>query len=313
MILITGGSGYLGARLAKFLTQVRSEKVIIALRKDSSALIDLIPNCEFKTFDLTDQSSLDDLLTGVSHVIHLAALNAQQSFDDPSLAERVNVEGASNVVKASVKNRVKRIIYFSTAHVYSSPLKGLIDESIAPKNDHPYAMTHLKAEYEINKLLKGTITKHTIFRLSNAIGSPLIKETNCWMLVVNDIVKQLIEKDEIVFTSGKKTERDYIAISQICEVVNQVISDENERYDGIFNLGSGTSLSLESIAELVSKRAKKILSKDITITFPKDSIESDLKLNFSIDKITNTGIKITPDLNKEIDHLLIKSKQWFNP
>tara|TARA_Y100001970_G_scaffold149329_1_gene183216 strand:+ start:22708 stop:23649 length:942 start_codon:yes stop_codon:yes gene_type:complete len=313
MILITGGSGYLGARLAKFLTEVRGQKVIIGLRRNSSSLIDQIPNCEFETFDLTDQSSLDDLLKGVSHVIHLAALNAQQSFDDPNLAERVNVEGSSKVVKASIKNRVKRIIYFSTAHVYSSPLKGLIEENITPQNDHPYAITHLKAEHEIKKLLKGTMTKHTIFRLSNAVGAPLIKETNCWMLVINDIVKQLIEKDEIVFTSDRKTERDYIAISEICEVVNQVISDENERYEGMFNLGSGTSLSLESIAELVSKRAKKILNKDITITFPKDAIESDFKLNFSINKINNTGIRIMPDLTKEIDHLLIKSKQWFNP
>ena len=313
MILITGGSGYLGARLAKFLTEVRGQKVIIGLRRNSSSLIHQIPNCEFKTFDLTDQSSLDDLLKGVSHVIHLAALNAQQSFDDPNLAERVNVEGSSKVVKASIKNRVKRIIYFSTAHVYSSPLKGLIEENITPQNEHPYAITHLKAEHEIKKLLKGTMTKHTIFRLSNAVGAPLIKETNCWMLVINDIVKQLIEKDEIVFTSDRKTERDYIAISEICEVVNQVISDENERYEGMFNLGSGTSLSLESIAELVSKRAKKILNKDITITFPKDAIESDFKLNFSINKINNTGIRIMPDLTKEIDHLLIKSKQWFNP
>ena len=256
---------------------------------------------------------MDDLLKGVSHVIHLAALNAQQSFDDPNLAERVNVEGSSKVVKASIKNRVKRIIYFSTAHVYSSPLKGLIEENITPQNEHPYAITHLKAEHEIKKLLKGTMTKHTIFRLSNAVGAPLIKETNCWMLVINDIVKQLIEKDEIVFTSDRKTERDYIAISEICEVVKQVISDENERYEGMFNLGSGTSLSLESIAELVSKRAKKILSKDITVTFPKDAIESDFKLNFSINKINNTVIRIIPDLTKEIDHLLIKSKQWFNP
>ena len=189
----------------------------------------------------------------------------------------------------------------------------MIEENITPQNDHPYAITHLKAEHEIKKLLKGTMTKHTIFRLSNAVGAPLIKETNCWMLVINDIVKQLIEKDEIVFTSDRKTERDYIAISEICEVVNQVISDENERYEGMFNLGSGTSLSLESIAELVSKRAKKILNKDITITFPKDAIESDFKLNFSINKINNTGIRIMPDLTKEIDHLLIKSKQWFNP
>ncbi len=81
----------------------------------------------------------------------------------------------------------------------------------------------------------------------------------------------------------------------------------------MFNLGSVTSLSLESIAELVSKRAKKILNKDITVTFPKDAIESDFKLNFSINKINNTGIRIMPDLTKEIDHLLIKSKQWFNP
>ena len=52
MILITGGSGYLGGRLAKHLSHSLKEKVILSIRKRSDSLEESLPNCDFRIFDI---------------------------------------------------------------------------------------------------------------------------------------------------------------------------------------------------------------------------------------------------------------------
>ena len=311
MILITGGSGYLGGRLAQHLSNLQSKKVVCTFNKRAYGFSEILPNCESRFLDITNKETIDQALNGITEVIHLISLNAQDSAADPVMAREINTNGTGSLIRSCVKKSIKRFIYISTAHVYGSPLAGVINEESIPNATHPYSLTHLDAEKIILKMSDSTETIPTILRLSNAVGSPLTSDTNCWMLVVNDIIKQLVTTNTIKFSSHSSIERDYISISQINHTIDYILKAPKDSFEGIYNLGSGVSMTLEGLSDLITKRARIALGFDAPVHFPDDKINAIEPLHYSVSKIEQTGIIIDRDLNNEIDNLISNSKKWF--
>ena len=178
-ILITGGLGYLGGRIAQSLLTTNKYKVIIGTRKNQKDLPKQLVGCDVVLIDLLEKNSIQKSLKGIDIIIHLAAMNANECAKNPSNALLVNGLGTLNLVQSAKDSGVKKIIYFSTAHVYGSPLLGDISEDtlVAPSNH--YAITHRIAEDYINKVGRAGKINTTIVRLSNAIGRPINKYTHC--------------------------------------------------------------------------------------------------------------------------------------
>ena len=159
----------------------------------------------------------------------------------------------------------------------------------------------------------------TILRLSNAVGPPMNKEADCWMLVVNDIARQIATNGRMEFRSQRNIQRDFIGIDQICKIVGEIITS-SKKITGIYNLGGGRSLTLEGLANLISERAMKTLGVSIEATFPEDNLISNFpypdkgntELIISTEKIQKEVMNIDTDLKKEIDELLISSQEWFS-
>ena len=311
MILITGGTGYLGGRLAKYLSNLHGLQIVVTKREESVDISESIPNCDIRVMDIMNTNQIKETLEGITDVIHLISPNAKDSYDNPEVARRINVEGTKNLLYECKQKSIKRFIYFSTAHVYGSPLSGHIDENNITNPSHPYALTHLEAERVILEESYALNIVPTILRLSNAVGPPIIKGTDCWMLVVNDIVRQIITKEKMEFRSQKQIERDYIAIDQICYVL-EIILSSSKTFPGIYNLGSGKSISLEDLAKLIGNRALKLLGINAKLSFPSSINEVNYKLTYSTEKIEKAGILIDNNLEKEIDQLLSSSYDWFS-
>ena len=311
MILITGGSGYLGGRLAEHLCKMQSKKVVYTFKKNIYDFSEILPNCEARFLDITDNETIDQALDGITEVIHLISLNAQDSAADPLMAREINTNGTDSLIQSCVKKSIKRFIYISTAHIYGSPLAGTINEESVPNATHPYSFTHLDAEKIILKKANNTETVPTILRLSNAVGTPLTPNTNCWMLVVNDIIKQLVTTNAMTFTSHSSIERDYVSISQITHTIDYILKAPKSSFEGIYNLGSGKSMTLESLSDLIMKRARLALGFDAPVYFPDDKMNIIEPLYYSISKIEQAGIIIDRNLNNEIDNLIMNSKKWF--
>lgn len=311
MILITGGSGYLGGRLAEHLCKMQSKKVVYTFKKNIYDFSEILPNCEARFLDITDNETIDQALDGITEVIHLISLNAQDSAADPLMAREINTNGTDSLIQSCVKKSIKRFIYISTAHIYGSPLAGTINEESVPNATHPYSFTHLDAEKIILKKANNTETVPTILRLSNAVGTPLTPNTNCWMLVVNNIIKQLVTTNAMTFTSHSSIERDYVAISQIIHTIDYILKAPKSSFEGIYNLGSGKSMTLEGLSDLIMKRARLALGFDAPVYFPDDKMNIIEPLYYSISKIEQAGVIIDRNLNNEIDNLIMNSKKWF--
>ena len=140
-VLITGGLGCLGGRLSKYLLNA-GYRVIIGSSRKNAELPDELKSCSLVYTDFNDIDALNAVCCDVDSVIHLATINAQLSQDNPQLAVKVNGIGMYNLIQASVTSKVKYFVYFSTAHIYGSPLVGEINENTLPRPTHPYAITH---------------------------------------------------------------------------------------------------------------------------------------------------------------------------
>jgi len=311
MVLITGGLGYLGGRIAKDLLEKGASVRIGTSRENASVPIEL-ERAEIVKIDFNDFKTLASACHGVSVIIHLAALNSASCQSNPEQAIAINSLGTLKLLKAAKNSNVSKFIYFSTAHVYGNSLEGRVTENTLPRPIHPYSITHRTAEDYVYEYTMAGCMFGVIFRLSNAVGYPVSKDINCWTLVSNDLVKQLVTNNKLQLYSNVYMERDFIAISDVCNAVNFMLEyDQLNNYE-IYNLGSGRALNLKNLSELISDEAEKIIGGRPVVEFLHSSNRKPIhKLNFSVDKIKGAGCHIGTNINKEIKQLIAMSQKWF--
>lgn len=163
MILVTGGTGLVGAHLLLHLLQkneavraiYRSEKTI-EKTKNLFRLenhMDLFEKIEWMEADITDIPALEKAFQNVSKVYHCAALI---SFDtnDEALLRKVNIEGTANVINCCIDFKVKKLCHVSSIAALGDVKEGetVITEETEwnpEKNHGDYALTKYGAETEV--------------------------------------------------------------------------------------------------------------------------------------------------------------------
>lgn len=291
-VLITGGLGCLGGGLAQYLAD-SGYRVIIGSSRPDAQLPDALKQCSLVYTDFDDIGALNKACSEADCVVHLATVNAQQSEKDPKLAKRVNTLGTDNLIQASIRNKVGYFLYFSTAHVYGSPLVGQIDENTELKPSHPYSLTHKLAEDFLLDAIKGGVINGNIIRLSNSIGLPLVTEANCWMLFINDACKQAVMDQRITIYSNPNIERDFIPMSSVYKIVKHFLSNHIGTSQTIFNVGSGISYTLLQMAEIIASRCEVLFGFKPQIVCTKGDVAKSPKLIYKVDKLTTEMQYIT--------------------
>ena len=310
MVLISGGLGYLGGRIAKYLLDSGFQVRIGSSQSHPDVPSDLL-SCEIVMCDLSDKRSLENACKNVSSIIHLASLNAQECDHDPEAALLINGLGTLNLLNAAKKMGVTKFVYFSTAHVYGSPLQGIIDENSTPRPIHDYAITHRLAEDYVLQANSNKDITGSILRLTNSVGSPLNSKANCWMLVVNDLCKQTVLNQSMELHSDELVQRDFIPISTVCSTVVDVLT--SDVLDGeIANVSSGVVLTLRELTNLIADRSEVVLGFRPNINFKRLPKGKPLESLFILNsKLKSSGCIIDTDLSYEIDQLLLNCNQWF--
>ena len=196
-ILITGGFGYLGGRLASHLLH-QGFKVFLGTRKSVKSVKEPLAETIPVQMEWANTFSLESATSGIDTVIHAAGMESLACSANPTKALEVNGLNTAMMVKAAVANGVKRFIYISTAHVYRSPMIGDIDETTPTTNLHPYATSKLSGEKVVLYANQIGKIQGVVLRLSNGSGHPVFPDTECWHLILNDLCRQAIEKKELI-------------------------------------------------------------------------------------------------------------------
>jgi UDP-glucose 4-epimerase len=300
-ILITGGTGFVGGRLAKRLSV--DNEVYVSSRKpidkSSLALYGDVIAVEHRTLFFADR------FPAVDTVIHLAAMNEWDSAKHPSEAIRVNVGESQAILENSIRIGARRFIYFSTAHVYGAPLTGKISEETVPVPVHPYSSTHLAAENHVIEATLQNRIQGIVLRLSNSFGAPVSPAVNRWTLLTNDLCRQAVENGKMKLKSNGCQYRDFICLSDVEEIIASIVERKSPLKHIVYNLGSGIPVRVIDMVKLIAQMAVTVLKKNVLYELPHDAKETiEPGLEFSIDRLLEEGFKITNDVNLEIERLL---------
>lgn len=300
-ILITGGLGYLGSRVAQHLVRGGRWQVIVGTRR-APGVIDWLPDATIAQTDWQSDDSLRDACRSVAAIIHLGGMNAAQSATDPVGALAFNAVGSARLVRAAVAAGVRRFIYVSTAHVYASPLRGVITEGSPPENLHPYATSHRAAEDSVRYAHERRMLEGIVVRLSNSFGAPANPAANCWMLLVNDLCRQAVESGKLVLNSSGLQRRDFIALTDVCRAAEHLLqADAGSLNDGLFNLGGAWAPTVLEMAQRVARCAEPFCGGRPEISRPQPSPQEHAgSLEFRIDKLARTGFALQGDADAEI-------------
>lgn len=310
-ILITGGFGLIGARLGQYLHQL-GHQVILGSRNARNPP-DWLPQVEIAYTDWSDDYSLEEICRKVDVAVHAAGMNAQNCAINPVAALEFNGLATARLLGAASRAGVKRFVYLSTAHVYASPLMGTITEETCPRNLHPYATSHLAGENVVLGASRLEQIEGVVLRLSNAFGPPMQKETDCWMLLVNDLCRQAIETGSLTLRSASLQRRDFVTLQNVCRAISHMLSlNKGQLGDGVFNIGGSWAPRVIDITEMVQARCAAALGFTPDINRPDASKrDATLELGFRIDKLLASGFELLDDTVAEIDATLMFCRENF--
>jgi len=308
-IFITGGRGFIAGRLAEYLC-LQDHSLTIGTRSLDN---DLSLNKKIKVIPINWNSykNLKNALEGIDLIIHAAGPNATDSVNLLTETLKFSKEGTSNLLKAASYNKITRIIYLSTAHVYASPLLGKINEDTELSNEHPYATSHIAVEDQIISAKKKYKIDSLILRISNSFGQPIVKKADCWYILINDICKQAVLTKKIIIKSRINTTRNFIALSTVLNAIQFFIKnfDTNRDESNIINLGEKFSLSIEEVINIVKERINNIMGflPHVIIENLNNETESKLVkeyLDYQTTKLQKKGFDKYYSIKDEIDDLI---------
>ena len=307
-ILITGGAGYIGSVLTKFLLDAKYDvKVLDNFRYDQNSLLDCCNNKKFSIVrgDIRDEKILKNSLEGIDYVIHLAALVGAPICDfNKSEAITTNVDGVKSLLK--LRKRNQKILFPCTNSGYGIGQKGKFCTEKTPlKPISLYGKTKVEAEKLILK--SGNSIS---FRLATVFGSSPRMRLD---LLVNDFVYRAINDGTIVlFESHFK--RNYIHIRDVSRVFLHGIKNFQSMKNNVYNVGlSNANLSKRELCEKMQKHIPSL--KIIESNIGKDPDKRDYIV--SNEKVEKTGFKPKYSLDFGIKELektfaIIKNKNYSN-
>ena len=153
-ILVTGGTGFIGAHLVDKLIELGHDVIVISNKEPKRKN----KKTKYAKGDITKKGDVEKAMIGCSVVFHLASLIDARSSDQKEM-QRVNILGSKNVFSPATKNKCK-IIFTSSAAVYGDS-KTKEDSRCKPISD--YGRSKLEAEKLLDK-------NSFIVRLFNVYG-----------------------------------------------------------------------------------------------------------------------------------------------
>jgi len=296
VILVTGGTGFLGSTLIKLL--IEQGHAVVATKRASSTIPNMLKASSLIHWvdaDITDYFAIADIFKNITHVYHCAAKVSYQKEDAQELY-LVNVEGTSHIVNLCVENNVRLVHVSSIAALGTSknnkPVNELDKWEYDPKMSN-YALSKYKAELEvwrgINEGLDAVIVNPSVIM---GIGS-YKKGSGAIFELVNNGIK--------IFTGGSVG---IVDVDDVSKIMVQLMNSESIS-------GERFILNAENISnkELLYRIAKLIDKKPPTIKANNFMLSAAWRLSKLLSKITGKKPVITEESARAASELLAYSNE----
>lgn len=299
-ILITGGFGYIGGRIAQAIQSSDEFQAILGsrVRREKPHWL---PQASVIDTPWRDIDGLRNACENVSSIIHLSAMNEIEAARDPVAALEVNGVATVRLLEAAKASGVKRFIYFSTAHVYGAPLVGELSERVCPKPVHPYATSHKAAEDAVLAENSADKIAGIVIRLSNSFGCPTHENIDRWTLLVNDLCMQAVTHRQLTLKTPGMQRRDFVTLTDVGNAVLHIC--RNNCIVGVYNLGGEWAPTIYDMSILIAERCHTLFGYKPNIVRPSGSADKQ-SLMYDMDKLKSTGFSLVKNHIEEIDNTL---------
>jgi len=260
-IMVTGGAGFIGSHLVDRLIEMGNHVIVYDnfdeyyAGKNGNIQHHLgDPKFHLVKADILDYDTLSKAMNKVDIVFHLAAqAGVRYSLENPIKTNTVNTTGTLNVLRAAKQNRSKKIVFASSSSVYGVPQYMPVDEKHPTNPESIYGASKLAAEKYCRILGLPTI----ILRFHTVYGPRQRPD-----MAIHKWIQRLYQnKPPVIYGDGKQT-RDFTYIDDIID--GTLKSAETEGIEkAIFNLGSGSNMSVNTVVELLLKLTDKTDIKPI--------------------------------------------------
>ncbi len=295
-ILVTGGTGYLGAKISLLLSKNKNYNVTVLSRKNRHDKSDWFASVKNVVIgDVSDIKTIKKLAKmKFEIIIHLVSLDHRESENNPNDVSSVNVLPTWNLLNEFSKNgSLKKFIYFSTFQVYGKIPLATISEEFIPLPQNTYGLTHLLSEQICNYYNKSSEINCINVRLSNSYGSPVFLENNCWWLVINDLCKTAFYEKKIILLSDGSPQRDFIHSSDVYNAVDILIQTQIKNFqNNTYHVSYGETLTILELAHVVKSVYKSRYKIDIEIILPNKAVSDNPNKFSSLERYTVDNAKL---------------------
>lgn len=257
-ILVTGGAGFIGSNLIRYILENRPDDRVINLDSltyagNMESLAEFIddPRHEFVHADINDSAKLDEVMPRADVVLHLAAeSHVDRSIHDPSLFLNTNIIGTQCILDAAKRHEIKRFVYVSTDEVYGElPLDDkslLFTESTPLAPNSPYAVSKTGGDMLARAYHHTYGMNIGITRCSNNFGPFQFPEK-----VIPLFVNNLIEGKKVPLYGDGRNIRDWLHVLDHCEAICRVLDDG--RPGEAYNIGGNNERSNLELTKMLIK------------------------------------------------------------
>lgn len=252
--LVTGGAGFIGSNVVGLmLEEGHGVTVLDNLSSGYESNLHLFPGVRFIHGDVRDSEAVRGAMDRAEVVFHLAAsVGNKRSIEYPVEDSQVNVIGTLNILEAAKREGVRKLVFSSSAGVFGE-LKTLpISEDHPAEPDSPYGASKLCAEKMCLAYGKLYGLKVACLRYFNVYGPNQRYDAygNVIPIFANNALRGI---PLTIFGDGEQT-RDFVSVHDVARA--NVRAAMTFGATGAFNIGSGTRVTLNRLAEMISDAAE---------------------------------------------------------
>lgn len=259
-VLVTGGAGYVGSALVPKLLQAGHAVTVLDLMLYGEVFPpETLNRMRLIRGDLRDPAILEQALSGVDVVIHLACISNDPSFElDPALGRSINLDAFRPLLEAARCAGVRRFVYASSSSVYGVKSTPDVHEDLPLEPLTDYSRYKAECEAILAEYQSPSFTTLTLRPATVCGYSPRLRLD----VVVNILSCQAFFKGEITLFGGSQL-RPNLHIEDMTDLYLHVLALPDQSIAGrTYNAGT-ENLTVAEIAE----RVRGVMGSHVQLVF----------------------------------------------
>tara|TARA_B110001452_G_scaffold258904_1_gene254635 strand:- start:9833 stop:10837 length:1005 start_codon:yes stop_codon:yes gene_type:complete len=256
-ILVIGGAGFIGSYVVKELLKEKISEVVIYdnfARGQKKHLRNSLKDDRCSIFpvggDIREIDILNKAMDGMDYVICLAAMWLLHCRDYPRTAFEVNIAGTFNVLEACVKNKIKKLIWSSSASVYGDAVELPMTESHPFNNKNFYGASKIAGEAMCTAFNDRYGLSVIGLRYMNVYG-PNQDQTAAYTGVVPIMLNKIEANESPVINGDGSQAYDFIYVEDVARCNIKALKSKIEY--GFYNVGTEVQTSIKNLCNTILK------------------------------------------------------------